>query len=117
MEQLSVDIKKAKSIISGSSASGRYALFGFLQSLKKNIAFDRNKFSVETYGGSSDYFYGYIVAFYAIGLLDFNYKESIITPTYFDSVLAEELEIYLKEKALTDVKIKEKIETINKYFS
>jgi hypothetical protein len=117
MEKLSIDIKKAKSIISASSASGRYALFGFLQSYKKNIAFDKNKFPVETYSSSSDYFYGYIVAFYAFGLLDFNYKESIITPTYFDSVLAEQLENYLNEKKLTDIKVKERVEKINKYFS
>jgi len=83
----------AKEFISRVSMSGRYALYIFYKSLEKNIAFDRQivpkKFDLQ-----DDYFYGFLVACFGMKIINFNFKEKVITATDMNNIVKEEIVNY-----------------------
>ncbi|MCI3939402.1 hypothetical protein MQX03_19695 [Chryseobacterium aahli] len=110
-ETIKFNTKIAKEFIEKISFSGRYTLYIFSKSLENKIAFDRQnlpkKFQI-----LDDYFYGFLVACYGMQILDFNFKEKIITPLSMNDFINEEIIKYF-----SDLQDNERKKAIDEYFS
>ena len=116
MEQEKITEEKAKQIVKRSSVSGTLALYAFIQSYEQNIAFDKIKIVNDNPNfGGSDYFYGFLVAFFSMELIQFNVVDDIITATYVDENLLNQVKKTINEW-LKNETILHRVNEINTYF-
>lgn len=99
-----------------SSFAGLKAIYSLKLSFEKQTAFDRVEFCKIAFLASPDYFFGFIIACAAFGVVSFNHKNQIITVTFIDPILSRDIEVKLKEKAKESPEWLKDIESIETYF-
>jgi hypothetical protein len=98
------------------SFSGILILYALKLSLEKKIAFDRDHYADTIQAGSSDYFFGFIVACTSFDIVRYNSKEKVITVTYLDPLISQTIKLKAEEMSQNSKHWKEWLERIPKYF-
>lgn len=114
-----INKEQAESFVKNSSQNGVLTLYGFSTSLEKKISFDRVDFVKKVFkeANSPDYSYGYLVACFALEIINFNFKDLIITPTFIDLEIDKEMKLLLNRFKEDSEYVRDKMESIDKYFT
>lgn len=109
--------KDIQGILSKTSYTGIVILYALAKSLNKKMGFDFTEFMNGELKSTEDYNYGFIVAFNAVGLLDYNFNNNIMTMTSMNEHILTGLkkEIDFRSKKRPD--LKDTIEIIDNYFT
>jgi hypothetical protein len=100
---------------------GRTSYFGLLclyavkLSKEKQTAFSRIELA-KTANITSDYFHGFLVACYALEIIDYNFKGEIITITYLEPLISSKIELFLQSQSKKIETWQKQISDIKKYF-
>lgn len=108
--------EQAINFVNHSSQNGILALYAFSLSLDTTTSFDRNDLIINTNISSADYFWGFIVACYAANIISFNLKNKVVTPTYMNKLIIDEIKKILLTESSNSV-LKDKIKKIDNYFN
>ena len=99
-----------------SSFTGLRSIYAIKLSFDNKIAFNKNNFTKEIFFGAEDYFYGFIIACYAVGLIDFNMKDDVVTITGLNNHLSARIVGIVEELSLTNELRKQSVDNTKKYF-
>ncbi len=116
MSENNLSEQQINKFLSMSSFAGLLAIYALKLSLDKKISFNREDFAKEAYLTSSDYFFGFIVASTAIGLVSHNIKNGVITVTAIDPIISSKIEKILEENIKLNTTRKADLNKVKEYF-
>lgn len=109
--------QQAINFLDAASFAGLVAIYTFSLSYTKRIAFDKQDLTKTVSISSDDYFYGFIVACSAVGIVGYNNKGSVFTVTYIDEWILSLIEKKITQRSEKEVSWKTKIISVNEYFN
>ena len=105
-----------KDILSRCSYHGLCAIYILSQSFKLKIAFHFDNTLDSVLQDSKDYCYGFIVAYASVNLVQYNYKNDILTMVEMNEHLAHNVVNELKARSKSFPDVQKTIKKIDDYF-